>query len=413
MGRRLNRAVAAWAFGLLVILPALGADDHAIEQRLESIYAELPALEGVTVKVSSGVVKLAGQVLEPGDREQAQALAKELEGVVAVDDRIREVRDVRRRLRPVLEHVEGRLIEMVAAVPLLVVSALVFLAFYLFAGWLAGRQRLFRRLTNPFLRRLVRQVVQGMVLVLGILLALEILGATALVGAVLGTAGVFGLAVSFAFRDLVENYLAGVLLSLKQPFSPGDLIEIDGREGKVIRLTSRATILRTLDGNHLRIPNAQVYKGVILNYDRNPQRRFSIPLGIGPGDDPGRALELGLELLGETPGVILDPPPSAFLTAVGASTLDLTFYAWVDQRVSSLGKVKGEAIRLLVSRFAAEGIELPEPTYRVVQSTSAAPESAPSDPGAIDTSADHFLDEQIAQERRSEGDLLLEGGDSE
>ncbi len=94
------------------------------------------------------------------------------------------------------------------------------------------------------------------------LVALEILDATAIVGALLGTAGVLGVALGFAFKDILENYLAGILMSLRQPFSPRDHVVIDGNEGLVIALNSRATILMTLDGNHLRLPNALVFRSV-------------------------------------------------------------------------------------------------------------------------------------------------------
>jgi small-conductance mechanosensitive channel len=79
----------------------------------------------------------------------------------------------------------------------------------------------------------------------------------------------------------VENYIASILLSLRQPFSPNDHVVIEGYEGLVLRLTSRATLLMSFDGNHIRIPNAMVYKSVIVNYTRNPRRRISFQVGVG------------------------------------------------------------------------------------------------------------------------------------
>ena len=96
--------------------------------------------------------------------------------------------------------------------------------------------------------------------VLGLVAALQILEATALLGAVLGGAGVIGIALGFAVRDTVDNYVSSLMLSLRQPFRANDHVVIEGHEGRVIRLTSRATILMTLDGNHLRIPNSTVFK---------------------------------------------------------------------------------------------------------------------------------------------------------
>jgi small conductance mechanosensitive channel len=168
-------------------------------------------------------------------------------------------------------------------------------AFWWCAGHLSASQQLARRFErNPLLRDLVRQLVRMAIIGVGLVLALEIIDASALLGTVLGAAGVVGLAVGFALRDTVENYIASLLLSLRQPFAHDDLVVIDGNEGRVVRLTPRATILLTLDGNHTRIPNAMVYKAVIVNYTRNPKRRFSFDVGRrhrtepGPGTDAGR-----------------------------------------------------------------------------------------------------------------------------
>src|SRR5690606_6551142 len=97
-----------------------------------------------------------------------------------------------------------------------------------------------------------------------VVLALDLVGWTAAAGAVLGSAGVVGLVLGFAFKDIAENYIAGVLLSLRRPFAPGDHVRIDAHEGKIVALTSRATMMMTLDGNELRLPNALVFKAVIM-----------------------------------------------------------------------------------------------------------------------------------------------------
>jgi len=108
-------------------------------------------------------------------------------------------------------------------------------------------------------------------------------------GTLLGGAGVLGLAISFAVKDSMENYISSIMLSIRQPFRAQEHVVINDYEGVVVRLTSRSTVLMTLDGNHLRIPNATVFKAVILNYTRNPQRRFDFVLGVDAEDDPAQA----------------------------------------------------------------------------------------------------------------------------
>jgi small-conductance mechanosensitive channel len=178
---------------------------------------------------------------------------------------------------------------------------------------------------------LVATFVRFMFIVLGLVAGLELLGATALLGAVLGGAGVIGIALGFAVRDTVDNYVSSLMLSLRQPFRANDHVVIEGHEGRVVRLTSRATILMTLDGNHLRIPNSTVFKAVILNYTRNPERRFDFELGVDANDDPMAAIKSGLEAIGDLDFVLDDPAPMGNIVTVGDSNIVLCFRAWVDQ----------------------------------------------------------------------------------
>src|SRR5690606_21293403 len=150
---------------------------------------------------------------------------------------------------------------LLAGAPLLLLALLVATAGWLIGGWLSRRALLARLSSqNPFLRDLTRTTVRWIVFGIALLIALEVMDATALVGAVLGTAGVMGVALGFAFKDTLENYLAGILMSLRQPFAPRDHVVIDGNEGLIVAMTSRATILMTPDGNHLRLPNALVFR---------------------------------------------------------------------------------------------------------------------------------------------------------
>ena len=113
---------------------------------------------------------------------------------------------------------------------------------------------------NAFIADLFRSLVRIAFVILGLVIALDILNATALLSTILGAAGLIGLAIGFAVRDTVENFIASVMLSIRQPFRPNDVVEINGDEGKVIRLTSRATILLSFDGNHVRIPKSTVFQ---------------------------------------------------------------------------------------------------------------------------------------------------------
>lgn len=388
------------------------AEDEAIALRLREVFGRLEDLRSVQVEVGSGVVRLSGTTVSADARQQAGRLARQVQGVLAVDNRIEVVRDLRRRLDTVMDRLEDRFYVSLASLPLLVVAlALVWAAWLV--GTLLGRwPALYRRLTrNPFLADLLRQGVRTVLVLVGILGALELLEATTLVGAILGTAGLLGVALGFAFRDLVENSIASVLLSLRQPFSPNDLVRIDDFEGRVVRLNSRATILLTLDGNHVRIPNAQVYKGIIVNYTRNPRRRFTIEVGVGTGEDLRRAQAAGVEALRNVPGVLSEPPPFSEVGALGDWTVSLRFLGWVDQRRNDYFKVRSEATRLLKEGLDCAGVSMPEPTYRIL---SPAPEPEqprrpiPADESPADVSVEDHLAREVEDERQAPGvrDLL-------
>ena len=155
------------------------------------------------------------------------------------------------------------------------------------------------------------------------------------------------------------------MLSLRQPFRANDHVLINEHEGKVVRLTSRATILMTLDGNHLRIPNATVFKAVILNYTRNPERRFEFALGVDANDDPVAAMATGLSAIAGLAFVLDEPKPDAVIETVGDSNIVLTFLAWVDQNESDFMKARSLAIRAAKDALETAGFTLPEPIYRL------------------------------------------------
>lgn len=312
-------------------------------------------------------------------------------------------------LQRLLQEVYG----LLATLPLLVVALLVLWITWMVGSWLARRTVLDRvSKRNPFLRDLTRTTVRWTVTLLGLLIALEILDATALVGALLGTAGVLGIALGFAFKETLENYLAGILMSLRQPFSPRDHVVVGGNEGIVIALTSRATILMTPDGNHLRLPNALVFRSVMLNYTRNPNRRFEFDVGIGVNEDLVLAQQIGIRVLLALDGVLDNPPPRAFIAALGDSNVQVRYYGWVDQRTHDFLMLKSEAIRRVKSALEQAGLDMPEPIYRVqiteraaaVEAMATHAQAKPKHPPSaetVDTSVNTELQAQFEHDERA------------
>ncbi|HET6432690.1 mechanosensitive ion channel family protein [Dyella sp.] len=303
---------------------------------------------------------------------------------------------------------------LLAALPLLALALLVIALAWWLGGWVT-RRHLFtaHAYANPFLRELVRTTVRWSVLLAGVLIALEIMNATALVGAVLGTAGVLGVVLGFAFKEILENYLAGILLSLRQPFAPNDHIDIAGHEGVVVSLNARSTVLMTLDGNHVRLPNALVFASVILNYTRNPRRRFEIQVGVGVNEDLIEAQRIGAAEMRAMAGVLDEPPPRASILSLGDSNVVVAFHGWVDQAAHDFLQVRSEAIRRVKAALDAAGMDMPEPIYRV-QLHEARATAKPSVPPALrrdealDTRATRDISRQIAADQVNQRDNLLD-----
>ena len=339
--------------------------DQRIAERIRGIFSELPRLSGIDVAVSGGVVTLSGIVSENEDSDRAEAIAGRVSGVVTVENAIERDTSVGGATAGV-RNVTERFAGFAAMLPLLGAALLVWLVIALIGYLIAGIGALWQRLApNGFLAELIASAIRFAFVVGGLVIALNMLGAGALMGAVLGGAGVVGIALGFAMRDTIENYVASLMLSLRQPFRANDHVVIDQHEGRVIRLTSRATVLMTLDGNHLRIPNGAVFKAVILNYTRNPQRRFEFDLGIDADDDLTAARKLGRDTLGNLDFVLADPAPEAWIIEVGDSNIVLRFLGWIDQSSADFNKARSNAIAAVKSALETGGFALPEPIYRL------------------------------------------------
>lgn len=315
------------------------------------------------------------------------------------------------RIEQVAASVRLKLMQLLAGIPLLLVAiGIIWLAAWL-GGFISRRLHWIRlRTRNPYMDGLIRNVVRTVIVLAGILVALDLLNATSLVGAVLGSAGVVGLVVGFAFRDIAENYIAGILLSLRRPFEPGDHVRIDDREGRVVALSSRATMLMTLEGNELRVPNAVVFKAIILNYTRNPRRRFEFTITIDESQSIRQSQTLALERIAGVDGVLADPGPSWTIAEYTPSGIVLRFFGWVDQTRSDLGKARSESIRQVKAAFAQAGIISPRTTYHLVNVDHPPSEPpAPAEPAhaMVDTSVNTDIDQQLEEAQRSHGQVNL------
>jgi small-conductance mechanosensitive channel len=339
--------------------------DARIAARARAIYSEIPALRPVQVRVVAGVVTLTGKLADAKAIAQAEAIATRLAGVATVQNKLERDLSVARNLDPVSG--AGRALLRVAPLAGIALAVAVLMGML---GYLLARQKaLWKRIApNPFMAELIATSIRVVFVIAGIVLGLHLVGATALLGAVLGGAGVLGIAIGFAVRDTIDNYISSLMLSIRQPFRANDQVMIDDHEGRVVRLTSRATVLMTPDGNHLRIPNSTVFKAVILNFTTNPKRRFTFDFTIDHAADPCHARACGLEAIEALDFVLAEPEPRAEIAEMPGMNQILRFSGWVDQTHTDHKRARTRAYEAVRAALRDAGFILPDATYRVVMS---------------------------------------------
>lgn len=342
--------------------------DPEIQARLSRIMEATGWFEPVEVRVDQGVVFLGGMTGSATHREWAGRLAGNTEDVVAVVNQIEVSEGTLLDLAPAWSEVRAIGAGAVRMLPLLVTGALL-----LVVTWIATKavsrgagRVLSRRMQSPLLRSVVARAIAVPVFLLGLYLVLKVSGLTRLAVTVLGGTGLLGLVIGFAFRDIAENFLASILISMQRPFKGGDLIEVAGFKGYVQSVNTRSTLLMQVDGNHVQIPNATIYKGTIVNFTANPRSRFEFVVGIGYDDSISGAQAVAMKVLENHPAVMKDPEPLVLVDTLGAATINLSVLFWVDISKYSGLKVRSAVIRLTKRAFDQAGISMPDEAREVV-----------------------------------------------
>ena len=344
------------------------ARDEEIRTRLQNVLDATNWFTDPQVRVAEGVVFLNGPVDSDELKQWAGDLARNTQDVVAVANRMEVIEPSVWDFRPAWSGLLVLWRDVIRSLPLLA-FALVILALAVGAGLLATRgARVFlrQRIRARLLRSVIARAVGALVFLSGVYIILRVAGLTQLALTVVGGTGLVGLAVGLAFRDITENVLASIFLSLQRPFETGDLVEVSGVTGYVQQLNMRTTILMNLDGNLVQIPNATVYKSNLRNFTTNANRRESFDVGIGYDDSITAAQEIARKVLAEHAAVLNDPEPSVLVDSLGRATINLRVYFWLNGHEHSWLKVRSSVIRLVKVAFQKQGISMPDEAREVV-----------------------------------------------
>jgi small-conductance mechanosensitive channel len=277
-------------------------------------------------------------------------------------------------LQDVFERIQGTVTDLVATLPNIVAGLVVFMVIYLIA-----------RYSGPAVRRLVERsgrsanaatvaalLTRWSVIAFGALVGMAVALPSFAPGDLIQILGIGSVAIGFAFRDIFENFLAGLIILLTDAFQIGDQIVVEGMEGTVARIETRATLIRTYDGRDIIIPNADLFTNAVTVNTAATMRRSEFDFGISYAADLDTALRLVLEAMRGVDGVLDQPGPDALVMEFGDSSVNLRARWWTDARRSSV-VASGSAVRRAIKyQLDGHGIEIPFPIRTVYLQNEAA-----------------------------------------
>jgi small-conductance mechanosensitive channel len=253
--------------------------------------------------------------------------------------------------------------DLLARLPYIAAGLVVFLVFF-------GIGRLVRRFVEAAGKRTqkkanfifaIGRLTSAAIGILGFLTAAVIVFPTFTFANVITGMGLTSVAIGFAFKDVLQNFFAGILILWREPFRVGDEISASGFAGVVEDVNTRSTRIRTYDGERAVIPNGQIYTSPVLVKTAYDKRRVRVVVGVGYGDNLGRAREVMLESLSRTEGVLNDPGPWVYLTELAPSSVNFTVYFWTASPQRNVLAVTDRAIESVKEALDANSIDIPYP----------------------------------------------------
>ncbi len=241
-------------------------------------------------------------------------------------------------------------------------------------GHLAGAlvRRRYLALERPSFAHVMGRVVTLVLALVGVLTAVTVIFPTVQPVNVLGSLGFFSIAVGFAFRDILENLLAGLLLLFRAPFRTRDEIEVVDIRGHVVEINLRETVLRTYDGRRVLIPNSTVYKNAITVQTGYGTVRDEATVRVAHGTDLELARSVGLQALLAVDGVRAEPEPQVLVEELGGRTIDLRLLFWTAPQQAEVRRARDAVLRAVVLAYGDARIEMPTDILQLEGSDSLA-----------------------------------------
>jgi small conductance mechanosensitive channel len=201
------------------------------------------------------------------------------------------------------------------------------------------------------------------VMALGVLVALGVMGINA--AALVASLGLISVGIGFALKDVIENFIAGIILIFQRPFVVGDVVRFGETEGTVEDVRVRDTIIRTYDGRQVFVPNANIFTAAVINNNRNRRRRLELEFNIAYDADASAAMAAATQALCGVGELLDQPPPLVVTQDLGESSVALKAYFWIDPCGVNLLEAKSEAISAVKQALEDAGIEIPSPVVTI------------------------------------------------
>jgi small-conductance mechanosensitive channel len=265
------------------------------------------------------------------------------------------------------DKVQAMLNGAIASLPNIVLGLIVFALFYVISRAISALVRRFTMGRHRNLGLVLGRLGQWLTLFVGLLIALGIIFPSVNARTLIEVLGIGTVAIGFAFRDILQNFLAGILLLLTEPFRIGDQIVVGSFEGAVEDIQTRATTITTYDGRRVVIPNSALFTDTVIVNTAYEKRRVEYDVGIGYGDEIGRAKALILEAVAGVEGVLPDPAPDVLLVDLAPSSVMLRVRWWVKppRRADALD-MRDQVLSAIETTLTANGIDLPFPTQQIL-----------------------------------------------
>ena len=215
--------------------------------------------------------------------------------------------------------------------PYMAIALFVFLVFYIAGTVLRSLARRFtlRTRRHRSVGIVLGRLGQGLLVLLGLLVALVIAVPGFTPGQLVSVLGLSSVAIGFAFRDILQNFLAGILLLLSEPFRIGDQIKSGDFEGTVENIETRATSIVTYDGRRIVMPNSTLFVNPVTVNTANEKRRLEYDIKLPKDSDVQKMRQVILRAVTPLPHVLEDPSPDVLLVGFTDNDVTLRLRWWI------------------------------------------------------------------------------------